>query len=514
VCLKRPRFATDVRAVSTSRWRAGVTAMGAMGEGRSAGMGILGLVIGYFVFYVPYSGLVKALSSGEMPGLDHSVGGLVLLPAAALGQLAVMPLVLSAMGWWRYAHRRAVRGRRVIMPARTMLWASFWMALIIGTTTLNYTFAGASILLMLLLMRGGVLILSPVVDILRRRTVRARSWVALALSLTAVAVALGDVGGYALGLGGVLSVCTYLTGYAGRFTIMSRIAKTGDPDTDRRYFVDEHIGAPVCLLLLCAIPAVTGAGAWGGELREGFTGFLLTPAAVPAFAIGVLYETLFIFGTWIYLDRREYSWAVPVNRCASLFAGLVSGFALTALTGTARPGNAQLAAFVFIAAAGILLGWAERHEARRRALLFVCGGNTSRSPMAAAIAAHEAATCGGRVRVDVASAGLAVRAPGAPLSAEAATALREIGVPVPAHHAARALTPRLCLTADAIFCMTGAQRDAVIRLAPTAAGRTHCLAPDADLPDPAGRPPAAYRDTARLLQRTVRARLREHVPIG
>ncbi|MEO3754528.1 hypothetical protein [Streptomyces sp. B6B3] len=487
---------------------------------RSAGLGILALAVGYFAWYVPYSGLVKALSSGEVPGVDEPVGGLVLLPAAALGQLAVMPLLLSAIGWWRYAGRRTVRGRRVILPGATMLWAGFWMALIIGTTTLNYTFVGASILLMMLLMRGGVLVLSPVVDLLRRRRVHAHSWAALLLSLTAVVVALGDVDGYALGLGAALSVGVYLAGYVGRFTIMSRVAKTGDPETDRRYFVDEHVTAPVVLLLLCAVPAAVGIGAWGQELREGFTSFLLTPAAVPAFLVGVLYEALFVFGTWIYLDPHEYTWSVPANRCSSLFAGVVSAYALTAVTGLAPPGDAQLVAFGFVVAAVVVLSWpalaAGRADRRRvpRLLLFVCGGNTSRSPMAAAIAAHELSAgssggppAGGRVRV--ASAGLSVRSPGAPLSAEAAIVLRELGVAVPDRHASRALTPRLCRRADAVYCMTQAQRRDIIRLWPAGASRTHCLDPHLDLPDPAGRPVQDYRDTAQLIHQAVRARLPE-----
>jgi hypothetical protein len=51
------------------------------------------------------------------------------------------------------------------------LAASFFTALIITTTALNFTFAAVSILFMLLLMRGDVLILSPG-DITRRRQVR------------------------------------------------------------------------------------------------------------------------------------------------------------------------------------------------------------------------------------------------------------------------------------------------------------------------------------------------------
>ncbi len=48
--------------------------------------------LGYFISYLPHALLAKALSSGIVPGVDKPIGGLVLLPAAALGQLLVMPI--------------------------------------------------------------------------------------------------------------------------------------------------------------------------------------------------------------------------------------------------------------------------------------------------------------------------------------------------------------------------------------------------------------------------------------
>src|SRR2546423_1179622 len=85
----------------------------------------------------PITGLPKALSAGLLPGRDRQVGGLVLLPAAAIGPLVGAPLFLACTGWWRYIGRR--------FPSRTMILAGFFMSLVIATTTLNYTFAGVSI---------------------------------------------------------------------------------------------------------------------------------------------------------------------------------------------------------------------------------------------------------------------------------------------------------------------------------------------------------------------------------
>ncbi len=471
--------------------------------------GMLGLAIGYFLWYTPYAALTKSLSAGLLPGMDSQVGGLVLLPAAALGTLVGTSLFLGLTGWWRYIGARSLLGRTRRFPSRTMLVAGFFMALVIATTTLNYTFVGVSILFMLLMMRAGVLILSPIVDTVRRRRVRVYSWAALVFSLAAVATALADVDGYTLTMGAVFSLALYFAGYTGRFQIMSRIAKTGNESTDRRYFAEEAITSAVWQVLLCVVLALVGLGSISAALREGFTTFLLTPAVLPAFGIGLLYSALYVYGTLIYLDPREYTWCVPANRCASLLSGLVASFGLTALTGIAAPGTGQLIATGFIALAILALSYpAIRTILRRRSsthtdrplMLFVCGGNTCRSAMAESIARTALAT----TRWRIASAGLNAT-PGAPMPEHVRTALAQLDIST-RDHRARQITPELINEAHTIYTMTSVHRDALLALAPHAADKTICLDPDGDIPDPHDRP-SAYHDCATRIHTVIHQHL-------
>ncbi|MFL4903387.1 hypothetical protein ACJ6WF_09440 [Streptomyces sp. MMS24-I2-30] len=151
------------------------------------------LTFGYFISYIPYAMLVKALASGVTPLSSQQVSGYEMLPAAVLGQLVAMVFLLALTGRWRHLRRRETGGHRIPVAGRETLAAGFFTSLIVGATTMNYTFSGVSILFMLLLMRGGVLILSPLIDAARKRRVMKNSWAGLCLSLLAVSVALADV---------------------------------------------------------------------------------------------------------------------------------------------------------------------------------------------------------------------------------------------------------------------------------------------------------------------------------
>lgn len=101
-------------------------------------------------------------------------------------------------------------------------------------------------------------------------------------------------------------------------------------------------------------------------------------------------------------------------------------------------------------------------------ILFVCSGNTCRSPMAEALLRRELERIG--AKHEVASAGLAA-SPGEKASAHACALLREEGIDL-AGHAAAPVEADLVARADLILVMTAAHRDRLLDLYPAAQGKT------------------------------------------
>lgn len=132
-------------------------------------------------------------------------------------------------------------------------------------------------------------------------------------------------------------------------------------------------------------------------------------------------------------------------------------------------------------------------------LLFVCTGNTCRSPMAEAFFRKAAAERGVGERFCARSCGLAASA-GAPASVHAAEAAAELGADL-SEHRSRMATPELLAGADAIYCMSPAHRAAIVSALPQLSGRVFVL--DPPVPDPFGGDLAAYRATARALNAEV-----------
>lgn len=141
---------------------------------------------------------------------------------------------------------------------------------------------------------------------------------------------------------------------------------------------------------------------------------------------------------------------------------------------------------------------------RQRLLLFVCSGNTCRSPLAEAVARADARL---PVGWGVASAGLHC-APGAPASREAVAVAREHGWELGGHRT-RPMTDALAASASLLVAMTTDHVRELRRRFPHGAHKVRLLrdfsaaARGRDIPDPFGGSAEDYRACLAALREAV-----------
>jgi protein-tyrosine phosphatase len=143
----------------------------------------------------------------------------------------------------------------------------------------------------------------------------------------------------------------------------------------------------------------------------------------------------------------------------------------------------------------------------RPCILFVCTGNTCRSPMAEALCRHYLEEQGmGRESVLpfwVRSSGTSAVAD-MPADPQAVAVLKKLKLDLQ-HHSSKPLTPEMIDTADWIFTMTWAQRESILRLMPTCRDRLRLLSSQGeDIPDPASRSMDRYRQVRDMISTCLR----------
>ncbi len=346
--------------------------------GPFAALGIGLLCFGYFASYVPYSMMTKMITDGLFSGMNGvGFSGFEIQPVVVLGSFVSMYVFITAAGWWKYATHSKILGISFPRPQ----WFTFLSGLCtsgqIITTTLAYTFGGISIVFAMLLMRGGVLIIAPMVDLLvrrRKRKIYWPSWVASALSLAALFVAFAEKAGTAMTLIAAVDIGIYLFGYFFRLYIMSNFAKSDDVEERKRYFAEEQLVANPVLLLGLLIVGLFGIGGdpssiptqvWAGFASFPFEGYFLV-----TFLIGVFSYGTGLFGSLIFLDKRENTFTVPANRASSILAGVLATYLLHVYYGQKAPNAYHLAGAALIILAILFLMWRamiEKKKAARKA---------------------------------------------------------------------------------------------------------------------------------------------------
>lgn len=153
-------------------------------------------------------------------------------------------------------------------------------------------------------------------------------------------------------------------------------------------------------------------------------------------------------------------------------------------------------------------------------LLFLCTGNTCRSPMAAALAEKMWAEAG--ISVTVASAGINA-AEGEPASTHAATVMREQGLDISSHRSRR-VTRKMADDADYIYTMTSVHASALSARFPFASGKTRVLGGSSKdgknnvvtgITDPYGGSLAIYRACAAMIaEKLCEVIQKEHSKMG
>lgn len=227
---------------------------------------------------------------------------------------------------------------------------------IVATTAGAYLVDGVTILLALLLMRMGVIMMAPVLDLAFRRHVRPTAWFAFSFCLIAAMYGLLGQTFAPLKPVSIGILAAYLIAYAVRLSLMTRQTKDRDRAARGDWFLVEMVITAVALSIVAvgAILASTQAVQLDISLSD-----------LPPLVAGVAYGYALVNGTLIYLDWRENAYSITINRSASLISGLAASLIGFAFFDLGWPASDQWVLACLMACALVALGFETRSTKRR-----------------------------------------------------------------------------------------------------------------------------------------------------
>jgi hypothetical protein len=328
----------------------------------------------YFLSYFPYIIVTRYLATVPAPALGRALTGLEILPSMLIVAALLTYLFSWQAGWFRNVHRVRLGGIAIPFATRYTFLSGLCTAVIIVSVPLSYTLTDVSIPLIQLLMRGDILIIAPLVDLLAGRRVRWWSVAALVLVAIGMAIAFAGRGSISMPPTAIGIIAVYTAAYFGRLMVMTKIAKDGNPDTVRTVFLEEKIvGFPVAIAGLALLGAFGGAASQGDELRRGFVEIWTMPSMPMLALCGLSVFATGIFSTFILLDARENSFCVPLERSASVLAGTLGAVLLAFVFAFRMPSAGEFAGAGMLVAAIVLLTMGPRWSKEWRAAAVASG---------------------------------------------------------------------------------------------------------------------------------------------